>query len=268
MDIEQNKRIAYEFYRCFTANDIPAVMATMTQDASFWIAGQATNTASSGEFSRPQIERMFLGMLSRLKKGLTMEVKSCIAEGDRVALEVVSVGELKDGRIYDQQYHVVMQIRQGKIASIREYLDTQHVQQIWFPDPSSDNKKLLEQAFSETAQGRGRAFIDALHDDVHWTIIGTTAWSKTYRGKKAVMTELLQPLNAQFDAGNTIIAHQFIAEGEKVVVQARGKNRTLTGQTYENTYCWVFRFSKGKVVELIEYADTALMQTALQPPAQ
>ncbi len=266
MDIEHNKHIAYEFYRCFTANDIPGVMATMTQDASFWIAGQATNTASSGEFSRPQIERMFLGMLSRLKKGLTMQVKSCIAEGDRVALEVVSLGELKDGRIYDQQYHVVMQIRDGKIASIREYLDTQHVQQIWFPDTSSDNKKLLEHAFSETAQGRGRAFLDALDDDVTWTIIGTTAWSTTYRGKQAVLKELLQPLNTQFDAGNTIIAHQFIAQGDDVVVQARGKNRTLTGLAYENTYCWIFHFSKGKVVSLIEYADTALMENALTHP--
>jgi uncharacterized protein len=148
MDIERNKAIAHEFYRCFTANDIPGVMATMTKDASFWIAGKATDGALTGELSKPQIERVFLGMLGRLKAGLNMRVLSCIAEGDKVALEVVSYGELKDGRVYDQQYHVLMRMRDGKIASIREYLDTHHVLQIWFPDRSHDNKKLLEHASS------------------------------------------------------------------------------------------------------------------------
>jgi uncharacterized protein len=140
MDIEQNKAIACEFYRRFTANDIPGVMATMTHDASFWIAGKATDGALAGELSKPHIEQVFLGMLKRLKAGLNMRVLGCIAEGDKVALEVVSYGELKDGRVYDQQYHTLMRIRDGKIASIREYLDTHHVQKIWFPDKSDDNK--------------------------------------------------------------------------------------------------------------------------------
>jgi ketosteroid isomerase-like protein len=34
----------------------------------------------------------------------------------------------------------------------------------------------------------------------------------------------------------------------------------------QNTYCWVFRFGGDKVIELIEYADTALMECALQAP--
>jgi ketosteroid isomerase-like protein len=63
------------------------------------------------------------------------------------------------------------------------------------------------------------------------------------------------------------VAHHFIAQRDYVVVQARGENRTITGQPYENTYCWIFRFSNSKVVELIEYADTALIQSALLPPA-
>jgi hypothetical protein len=44
-----------------------------------------------------------------------------------------------------------------------------------------------------------------MNDDVHWTIIGTTAWSKTYRGKQAVLSELLKPLNAQLENSNTML---------------------------------------------------------------
>jgi uncharacterized protein len=71
-------------------------------------------------------------MLGRLKSGLTMTVKSSIAEGDKVALEVQSYGELTNGRIYSQEYHFLMEFRDGKIGAVREYLDTQHAHQVWF----------------------------------------------------------------------------------------------------------------------------------------
>lgn len=131
---------------------------------------------------------------------------------------------------------------------------------------SSQNKQFLQNVFAETAKGNGRPFVAALAEDVTWTIIGTTPWSRTYRGKKAVLTELLGPLNAQLANGNTITAHRFIAEDDQVVVEGRGHNTTKSGKPYQNTYCWVFRLSGGQVVELIEYTDTALIESALRPP--
>jgi len=131
---------------------------------------------------------------------------------------------------------------------------------------AATNKHLLQEVFAETAKGNGRPFVAALAEDVSWTIIGSTKWSRTYRGRKAVLAELLGPLNAQLANGNTITAHRFIAEGDHVVVEGRGHNRTKSGAPYENTYCWVFRLAEGKVVELIEYTDTALIEAALKAP--
>jgi hypothetical protein len=131
---------------------------------------------------------------------------------------------------------------------------------------AAQNKRLLQDIFTETAKGNGRPFVAAMAEDVTWTIIGSTSWSKTYRGKKAVLTELLGPLNAQLANGNTITAHRFIAEGDQVVVEGRGHNTTKTGKPYQNSYCWVFRLSEGQVIELVEYTDTALIESALQPP--
>ncbi len=70
-------------------------------------------------------------MVGALENGLTMSVLSCLAEGDQVALEVVSAGDLKNGRQYRQEYHMLMKFRDGKIASVREYLDTQHANDVW-----------------------------------------------------------------------------------------------------------------------------------------
>ena len=128
------------------------------------------------------------------------------------------------------------------------------------------NKQLLKDVFAETAKGNGRPFVAAMADDVTWTIIGSTQWSKTYRGKKVVLTELLGPLNMQLANGNTITAHRFVAEGDQVVVEGQGHNTTKSGKPYQNTYCWVFSFSGGQVVDIIEYTDTALIDSTLQPP--
>ncbi|MFZ3206784.1 MAG: nuclear transport factor 2 family protein, partial [Pseudomonas sp.] len=133
---------------------------------------------------------------------------------------------------------------------------------------AAQNKQLLQNVFAETAKGNGRPFVQALADNVSWTIIGSTAWSKTYRGKQAVLDELLGPLNAQLADGNRITAHRLIAEDDCVVVEARGHNLTKAGDPYQNSYCWIFRLVDGQVVELTEYADTALIDAVLQPPSR
>ena len=118
---------------------------------------------------------------------------------------------------------------------------------------TQDNKALLAAIFAETASGNGRPFVDALAEDVRWTIIGSTPWSRTYAGKASVINDLLRPLGRQFGGRNVIRAQRFIAEGDYVVVQATGHNVTTSGKPYENQYCWVIRMQDGKMAELVEY---------------
>ena len=129
-----------------------------------------------------------------------------------------------------------------------------------------ENKDLLQHAFTEVAKGDSRPFVELLADDVRWTVIGSTAWSGTYEGKKAVLDDLLRPLNRQLHGRNIIAAHRFIAEDDLVVVEGRGRNSTTAGVRYHNEYCWVFRLVDGQVRELTEYADTQLIASALQAP--
>ncbi len=70
-------------------------------------------------------------MVAALKTGLKMTVKASIGEVNFVAVEVESFGNLKNGRFYRQEYHMLMEFRDGKIAAVREYLDTQHANDVW-----------------------------------------------------------------------------------------------------------------------------------------
>jgi len=81
-----------------------------------------------------------------------------------------------------------------------------------------------------------------------------------------VMGRLLRPLFAQFAGTYTNIAHSFIAEDDRVVVECRGQVVTHAGKAYNNQYCYVCRMTEGKVHELIEYMDTDLLNTALEAP--
>jgi uncharacterized protein len=136
MSTEQNKAVAAEFFHRFTASDIDGALDTLTEDATWWIPGKPETTPIAGLYSKERIARLFRAMLGRLTGGLTMSVVSSIAEGDRVALEVQSAGDLTNGRSYRQEYHILMTFRDGKICSVREYNDTQHSHEVWIrPDP-------------------------------------------------------------------------------------------------------------------------------------
>ncbi|HZD95926.1 MAG TPA: nuclear transport factor 2 family protein [Candidatus Sulfotelmatobacter sp.] len=130
-----------------------------------------------------------------------------------------------------------------------------------------ENKQLLQNIFAELAQGNPRPFIDSMADDFRWSIPGNTKWSRTYDGKQVVLDQLLAPLHSMIVDRVRTNAHRFIAEGDFVVVEARGNNVTKAGKPYNNTYCFVVRLDGAKLREITEYMDTELVTDVLEDPA-
>lgn len=128
---------------------------------------------------------------------------------------------------------------------------------------TAQNKQLMEEIFEELSKGNSKPFGEAMADDFCWTIIGTTRWSGTYRGKESVLKDLMAPLFAQFADQYTNTADRIIAEGDHVVIECRGRVTTKAGADYNNTYCYVCRLDGGKLRELTEYLDTELVTAAL-----
>ena len=135
MDTDRNRATAQRFFELFSASDIDGALALMADDATYQIPGKKELTPTAGLYTKERIGRLFRRMLDNLANGLRMTVVSSLAEGDRVALEVTSSGDLKNGRLYRQEYHILMEFRDGKISAVREYLDTQHAHAVWIaPD--------------------------------------------------------------------------------------------------------------------------------------
>ncbi|MBH5400307.1 nuclear transport factor 2 family protein [Bradyrhizobium sp. CNPSo 4010] len=135
---------------------------------------------------------------------------------------------------------------------------------------ASANKKLLQDIFAAAANpdpaARDRAlFTASLADDAKWVVTGQYSWSRTFSGKEAILGELHGYVRTRLRDRTRTIAHRFIADGDIVVVEAKGDNVTLEGARYDNDYCLVFRLADGKIKEIREYCDSVLTEKALGP---
>jgi ketosteroid isomerase-like protein len=131
MTIEDNKRSAVNLFARFSASDIPGVLAMMTDDVMWRVPGKPELSPVGGMYNKERLQRLFDRMLAQLEGGLYMKVLGLVAEGNDVAVEVESQGDLRNGRKYRQQYHFLITFHDGKIASVREYLDTHHAFDVW-----------------------------------------------------------------------------------------------------------------------------------------
>jgi ketosteroid isomerase-like protein len=132
------------------------------------------------------------------------------------------------------------------------------------------NKKLMQEIFAAAANPdpavRDRAlFAASLADDATWVVTGQYSWSRSFTGKDAIMNDLHGHVRSLLAERVRTVAHRFIADGDHVVVEARGDNLTRTGVRYDNDYCLVFRLESGRIKEIREYCDSVLTEKALGP---
>ena len=129
------------------------------------------------------------------------------------------------------------------------------------------NKQLVRTAF----EAMGRSDIGPLYalmtDDFAWVIEGQTRFSRRFEGKEKVKRQLLGPLFDAFATPYRFTIDEMIGEGDRVVVLGRGEVRTKAGLDYNNSYCFVLRLADGRLVELREYLDTALVERVFGSPA-
>jgi hypothetical protein len=133
---------------------------------------------------------------------------------------------------------------------------------------ASENKKLVERIFNETANGNWAPLIESFADDFRFVVTGSSKWARAYDGKAAVLSELFAPLRAAMEGSIVQTAIRLIAEGDYVVVEGRGRSTTKQGNAYHNVYCHVLRLEGGKLKEWTEYADSALVNAVLGDPAE
>jgi ketosteroid isomerase-like protein len=126
MSLEANKRLVADFFAHFKRKEVQAALDMMTPDATWWIGGKPALFPICGLKTKAEIGELLFSLVPGTKDGLSITPKGMVAEGNKVACEAESYGVLGNGRTYNNEYHFLLEIRDGMIASVKEYLDTMH----------------------------------------------------------------------------------------------------------------------------------------------
>jgi hypothetical protein len=130
---------------------------------------------------------------------------------------------------------------------------------------AAENKQLMQEIFARVAEGDGSLFVAHLADDVVIRVSGQYSWSQTFKGKEAALRDLYGVVRERTTGVRKTIPLRFIADGDTVVIEARGEMMSKTGVPYNNEYCLIYRLCDRKIVEMTEYQDSTLCERVLGP---
>ena len=127
MSIEENKAIVESYFNAQRSGNLFEGLAVLAEDSTWSVPG---NWEMSGTFTKPQMAKM-MESLNMFEGGLNFDHLSVTAEEDRVAVQTVVSGKLKDGRQYRNNIFFLFRVKNGKIQEVTEVVDSLYSRQFW-----------------------------------------------------------------------------------------------------------------------------------------
>ena len=118
---EENKEIAIMFFEALSSGT-ETYLDFYNDDSIIWTAG---DNAIGGTRSKKEIIDFAQGILAAFPKGISFNITGITAENERVAVEVSGESTHASGEAYNNKYHFLLKIKNGKILELKEYMDTQ-----------------------------------------------------------------------------------------------------------------------------------------------
>jgi ketosteroid isomerase-like protein len=133
----ENERLAMDFFTTLSTGDLEAVRALLHEDAS-WTPMVRGVPGAGSHVGRSAIVDGFLAPVRGLFKpgDPKVLVDTIASNGSLVITETRGVGMLADGRPYENRYAWAIEIKDGKIFALREYMDSLYVMRL-FEKPSA-----------------------------------------------------------------------------------------------------------------------------------
>ena len=123
------------------------------------------------------------------------------------------------------------------------------------------SKAIASAFFDKLCLGDFAGGFASLSDDATWTVIGTTAISKSFT--KAAMLGELVPMLSTFKEPAQVGVDEIISEGDRAVVLAHATGIGPHGPYEQKTYCFVLRIRSEQISEVVEYLDTVAVEQAI-----
>ena len=114
---------------------------------------------------------------------------------------------------------------------------------------SQSNKAILEQANAAISAGDHEGYLVFCSDDTEWTFVG----EMTLKGKEAVRRWMAD----NYEEPPKFVVTRLLADGDFVVALGEIMTKDADGKMVPSSYCDVWRFHDGKIVELKAFVIAA-----------
>jgi ketosteroid isomerase-like protein len=125
----ENTKLVKDAYAAFQRGDIPAVLATLSDDVE-WHAVKGTEgvVPTSGLRRGRAAVGEFFQQLANSTTFESFEPREFIAQGDQVAVIGRYKGKaIPTGKPYDSEWVMVFTVRNGKVVRFREFADSRQL---------------------------------------------------------------------------------------------------------------------------------------------
>lgn len=115
-EIERNVNLVKDFFRYMSAGRIDDAITLIAENVIWW--------SPLGTVTKQALLEGVRQLYASRTTSTAMNVRTITAQDNRVAAEVDGEFKLRDGRSYDNTYHFLFVIENGRFVSVREHFDT------------------------------------------------------------------------------------------------------------------------------------------------
>jgi len=131
MGTAESKRTIERYFDLIAKGD-PTLPDLLSDDVVWWVP---PGSDMAGTYrGKPAVLEMMgkgIGLYSQTEP-MRIDVEKMVAEGDDVCVQFVLEATTAKGRKYRNHYHFAFALRGGKIASVKEYVDTKYAHDVLF----------------------------------------------------------------------------------------------------------------------------------------
>jgi uncharacterized protein len=124
-------------------------------------------------------------------------------------------------------------------------------------DTTERTRAFVTDLFDRIAATGGYApLLDALAEDLVWTVTGTSPISGVYHGRQGYVAGVFSRLDERLEAWPAAHVEDILADGDTAVVFFTGAGgRGHNGLDYSMRYCWRMLVKDGLITEVTGYYD-------------
>jgi ketosteroid isomerase-like protein len=130
-DNDRNEQIVRSFFATLSTGDLENIRATLHPDAA-WIPMVKDVPGAGIHQPRDVIVDQFLAPVRGIFEDGDPKttVDNIFSKGNMVCAETRGMGKLRNGKTYNNQYCWVIEIKDGLVHRIREYMDSHYVMKV------------------------------------------------------------------------------------------------------------------------------------------